>query len=212
MIWISGLLVFHWLSWSVFNNEPCHKQLVHGGRNTAAITHVFFVFFCRFFSTEFSYFSQLFLNLFIFSGQYLLVTWLRGHWKGHAIFLLILVLFFEIIYYFLYRLLFVFIWIVWLKGQLKGHHHHFFVFFVNRLLGTPSVYQSTLELTPTSYKDHCKRLYYLVEKQRELCGLSQNVLAVILNFEILTNFPSSNSNQLAKLFRKSHYTNAHQVS
>ena len=47
-----------------------------------------------------------------------------------------------------------------------------------RLLGTPSVYQSTLELTPTSYKDHCKRLYYLVEKQRELCGLSQNVLAV----------------------------------
>ena len=48
----------------------------------------------------------------------------------------------------------------------------------DRLLGTPSVYQSTLELTPTSYKDHCKRLYYLVEKQRELCGLSQNVLAV----------------------------------
>ena len=47
-----------------------------------------------------------------------------------------------------------------------------------RLLGTPSVYQSTLELTPTSYKDHCKRLYYLVEKQRELCGLSQNVLTV----------------------------------
>ncbi|EFX69968.1 secreted signaling factor WNT4-like protein, partial [Daphnia pulex] len=47
------------------------------------------------------------------------------------------------------------------------------------LLGTPSVYQSTLELTPTSYKDHCKRLYYLVEKQRELCGLSQNVLSTI---------------------------------
>lgn len=47
-----------------------------------------------------------------------------------------------------------------------------------RLLGTPSVFQSTLELTPTSYKDHCKRLYYLVEKQRELCGLSQNILSV----------------------------------
>ena len=47
-----------------------------------------------------------------------------------------------------------------------------------RLLGTPSVYQSTLEMTPTSYKDHCKRLFYLVEKQRELCGLSQNVLTV----------------------------------
>lgn len=60
----------------------------------------------------------------------------------------------------------------------------FFVFscvpFRFRLLGTPSVYQSTLELTPTSYKDHCKRLYYLVEKQRELCGLSQNVLSVRL--------------------------------
>jgi len=47
------------------------------------------------------------------------------------------------------------------------------------LLGTPSVYQSTLEMTPTSYKDHCKRLFYLVEKQRELCGLSQNVLTTI---------------------------------
>ena len=57
-----------------------------------------------------------------------------------------------------------------------------------RLLGTPSVYQSTLELTPTSYKDHCKRLYYLVEKQRELCGLSQNVLSVIIFLQIMLTY------------------------
>ena len=183
---------------------------MHGGRNTAAITHVFFS--ADLFLQNFHIFHNYF---WIYSSFPASIYWWLD-WevieKVTLYFLLILVLFFEIIYYFLYRLLFVFIWIVWLKGQLKGHHHHFFVFFVNRLLGTPSVYQSTLELTPTSYKDHCKRLYYLVEKQRELCGLSQNVLAVILNFEILTNFPSSNSNQLAKLFRKSHYTNAHQVS
>ncbi|KAG1669096.1 Protein Wnt-4 [Nymphon striatum] len=47
------------------------------------------------------------------------------------------------------------------------------------LLGMPSTYQSTLELTPTTYKEKCSDLSYLVERQQELCGLSYNILQVV---------------------------------
>ena len=43
----------------------------------------------------------------------------------------------------------------------------------------PSAYQSTLELKPTTYKQHCNMLQYLVKRQKELCGLSQNVLKTV---------------------------------
>ncbi|XP_022246203.1 protein Wnt-2b-A-like [Limulus polyphemus] len=47
------------------------------------------------------------------------------------------------------------------------------------LLGMPTTYQSTLELKPTTYKNYCKKLHYLVDKQQELCGLSYNVLMIV---------------------------------
>ncbi|XP_022253065.1 protein Wnt-4-like [Limulus polyphemus] len=47
------------------------------------------------------------------------------------------------------------------------------------LLGMPSTYQSTMELNPTSYANQCKQLYYLVERQRELCSLSYNILHTV---------------------------------
>lgn len=47
------------------------------------------------------------------------------------------------------------------------------------LLGMPSTYQNTLELKPTTYKHYCRKLYYLVERQRELCGLSYNILQTV---------------------------------
>lgn len=47
------------------------------------------------------------------------------------------------------------------------------------LLGMPSTIQGTVELKPTNYKQHCNRLQYLVKRQRELCGLSQNVLKTV---------------------------------
>lgn len=43
----------------------------------------------------------------------------------------------------------------------------------------PSAYQSTLELKPTNYKQHCNTLHYLVTRQKELCGLSENVLKTV---------------------------------
>ncbi|RWS13652.1 Protein Wnt-2b-A-like protein [Dinothrombium tinctorium] len=43
----------------------------------------------------------------------------------------------------------------------------------------PTTYQSTLELKPTNYKTYCKKLHYLVERQRELCGLNYNILQTI---------------------------------
>lgn len=43
----------------------------------------------------------------------------------------------------------------------------------------PSAYQSTLELKPSSYKLYCKKLNYLAEKQRDLCGLNHNVLKTV---------------------------------
>lgn len=42
----------------------------------------------------------------------------------------------------------------------------------------PNSQQVALDLTSTSYRDHCDRLRYLEEKQRELCALSQNILTV----------------------------------
>ncbi|XP_076322961.1 protein Wnt-4-like isoform X1 [Tachypleus tridentatus] len=47
------------------------------------------------------------------------------------------------------------------------------------LLGMPSTYHSTLELKPTTYKNYCKKLHYLVEKQQELCGLNYNILMTV---------------------------------
>lgn len=90
----------------------------------------------------------------------------------------------------------------WILNFLKCVFVCTFSFF--RLLGTPSVYQSTLELTPTSYKDHCKRLYYLVEKQRELCGLSQNVLSVILFYKFIRQ--SLTKNFTTRLISNIHLT------
>lgn len=43
----------------------------------------------------------------------------------------------------------------------------------------PSAYQSSLELKPTTYKNHCKKLEYLVEKQKEMCTLNYNVLHIV---------------------------------
>lgn len=51
-------------------------------------------------------------------------------------------------------------------------------FFLARQLGMPSSQHSAIELTPSAYKDNCHRLEYLVDKQRELCGLSDKILAV----------------------------------
>ncbi|GAB6022880.1 hypothetical protein CHUAL_006977 [Chamberlinius hualienensis] len=47
------------------------------------------------------------------------------------------------------------------------------------LLGTQSVYQTTLELQPVSYRQQCNRLHYLVKKQQELCEISENILRTI---------------------------------
>lgn len=42
----------------------------------------------------------------------------------------------------------------------------------------PSAYQHTLQFD-NDYKDQCRRLHYLVSRQRELCALSKNMLAIV---------------------------------
>ncbi|RWS14138.1 Protein Wnt-2b-A-like protein, partial [Dinothrombium tinctorium] len=71
-----------------------------------------------------------------------------------------------------------------LQLQNNGHRTGHWVLCTNlmqfhELLGMPTTYQSTLELKPTNYKTYCKKLHYLVERQRELCGLNYNILQTI---------------------------------
>ncbi|XP_003373865.1 protein Wnt-2b [Trichinella spiralis] len=47
-----------------------------------------------------------------------------------------------------------------------------------RLLATPSAYQFTLKFN-SDYKDKCRQMHYLVARQRELCQLSKNLLAIV---------------------------------
>ncbi|GAB6023753.1 hypothetical protein CHUAL_008509 [Chamberlinius hualienensis] len=47
------------------------------------------------------------------------------------------------------------------------------------LLGMPTAYQSTLEMKPTTYKQQCDKLHYLVKRQKEICGVSENVLKTL---------------------------------
>lgn len=42
----------------------------------------------------------------------------------------------------------------------------------------PSTYQLTLQFN-NDYKDQCRRMHYLVARQKELCTLSKNMLAVV---------------------------------
>uniref|UniRef100_A0A5S6QEQ8 Protein Wnt n=1 Tax=Trichuris muris TaxID=70415 RepID=A0A5S6QEQ8_TRIMR len=46
------------------------------------------------------------------------------------------------------------------------------------LLATPTAYQFTLQFS-TDYKDKCRKMHYLVARQRELCQISQNMLAIV---------------------------------
>ncbi|KFD56589.1 hypothetical protein M514_02693 [Trichuris suis] len=46
------------------------------------------------------------------------------------------------------------------------------------LLATPTAYQFTLQFS-TDYKDKCRQMHYLVARQRELCQISQNMLAIV---------------------------------
>ncbi|KRY68164.1 Protein Wnt-4 [Trichinella pseudospiralis] len=46
------------------------------------------------------------------------------------------------------------------------------------LLATPSAYQFTLKFN-SDYKDKCRQMHYLVARQRELCQLSKNLLAIV---------------------------------
>ncbi|XP_066995957.2 protein Wnt-4a [Anabrus simplex] len=48
-------------------------------------------------------------------------------------------------------------------------------------LGIPNTYQSTLELTPASYRESCSRLQYLAPEQRTICSLSHNTLSAVSN-------------------------------
>ncbi len=43
----------------------------------------------------------------------------------------------------------------------------------------PKYYETTLELKPTNYKNHCKKINYLNERQRDLCALNHNILQTI---------------------------------
>ncbi|GFR04081.1 protein Wnt [Trichonephila clavata] len=47
------------------------------------------------------------------------------------------------------------------------------------LLGMPAAYQTSLELKPTTYQTYCRKLQYLVERQRELCGMNPNILQTV---------------------------------
>ncbi|CDW53527.1 protein Wnt 4 [Trichuris trichiura] len=46
------------------------------------------------------------------------------------------------------------------------------------LLATPTAYQFTLQFSE-DYKDKCRQMHYLVARQRELCQISQNMLAIV---------------------------------
>ncbi|GBL79802.1 hypothetical protein AVEN_28878-1 [Araneus ventricosus] len=43
----------------------------------------------------------------------------------------------------------------------------------------PAAYQTSLELKPTTYQTYCRKLNYLVERQRELCGMNPNILQTV---------------------------------
>ncbi|KAG8188969.1 hypothetical protein JTE90_010061 [Oedothorax gibbosus] len=47
------------------------------------------------------------------------------------------------------------------------------------LLGMPAAYQTSLELKPTTYQTYCRKLQYLGERQKELCGTSPNILQTV---------------------------------
>ncbi|XP_071044208.1 protein Wnt-5a [Parasteatoda tepidariorum] len=47
------------------------------------------------------------------------------------------------------------------------------------LLGMPAAYQTSLELKPTTYQNYCRKLQYLGDRQRELCGLNPNILQTV---------------------------------
>ncbi|XP_014664710.1 PREDICTED: protein Wnt-4a-like [Priapulus caudatus] len=46
-------------------------------------------------------------------------------------------------------------------------------------LGTSSVYQSTVDLKTYNFKEKCQQLNYLIQKQKDLCGISHNILAAV---------------------------------
>ncbi|PRD29235.1 UNVERIFIED_CONTAM: wnt2b-a [Trichonephila clavipes] len=54
-----------------------------------------------------------------------------------------------------------------------------YFYFFPRLLGMPAAYQTSLELKPTTYQTYCRKLQYLVERQRELCGMNPNILQTV---------------------------------
>lgn len=62
--------------------------------------------------------------------------------------------------------------------QNAGNPHRF-LRFACRMLGMHGSSGSAVEMNPmSSHKDNCNRLDYLVERQQQLCGLSENVLTV----------------------------------
>ena len=57
-------------------------------------------------------------------------------------------------------------------------------FLILRYLAMPAAYQMTLKFN-NDYKDQCHKLQYLVARQRELCTLSKNMLAIVSRGNIL---------------------------
>lgn len=43
----------------------------------------------------------------------------------------------------------------------------------------PSTYQLTLNFDNNDYKEQCNKMHYLVDRQRQLCSLSKNMLSVV---------------------------------
>jgi len=48
----------------------------------------------------------------------------------------------------------------------------------------PSASQITIHQEGADYKDHCRKMQYLVARQRELCTLSKNLLQIVSKGEM----------------------------
>jgi hypothetical protein len=46
------------------------------------------------------------------------------------------------------------------------------------MLGLPNNIPGANDLTPINYKDNCRKMHYLSDRQKELCVVSENIITV----------------------------------